>query len=173
MPGTFSPPQRVNHPDMHHEKFVLHVPWYISGSLTSGLLWSRWRENVPDILGACATRNFTYGLALIIYLKSCNIQFNDPMKLWRFYTPPEMRFRGTQTFFTESTGSIWRRKTYNQHADVNRAVCSAAMFGFENRFYCNLMWLISYMMLRNVVERLQGIWIFLSISCSSTYNVVK
>ena len=30
------------------------------GSLTSGFLWNWWRENVPGIHGACATRNFTY-----------------------------------------------------------------------------------------------------------------
>ena len=32
-----------------------HVPWCMSGSLTSG-----GGENVPGIPGACATRNFTY-----------------------------------------------------------------------------------------------------------------
>ena len=44
MPGTFSPPPQFNDPDMHHGTCVTHVPWCISGSLTSGLLWSRWRE---------------------------------------------------------------------------------------------------------------------------------
>ena len=34
MPETFSPPPRVSDPDMHHG----------TGSLTSGFLWSRWRE---------------------------------------------------------------------------------------------------------------------------------
>ena len=43
MPGTFSPPPRVSDPDMHHGTCVTHVPWWISGSLTSGFLWSRWR----------------------------------------------------------------------------------------------------------------------------------
>ena len=36
MPGTFSPPPRVSDPDMH-------VPWCMSGSLTSGFLWSQLR----------------------------------------------------------------------------------------------------------------------------------
>ena len=44
MPGTFSPPHRVSDPDMHHGTCVMHVPWSMSGSLTSGFLWSRWRE---------------------------------------------------------------------------------------------------------------------------------
>ena len=41
--------------DMNHGTCVTHVPWCMSGSLTqvSG-------ENLPGILGACATRNFTY-----------------------------------------------------------------------------------------------------------------
>ena len=43
MPGTLSPPQRVSDPDMHHGTCVTHVPWCMSGSLTSGFLWNRWR----------------------------------------------------------------------------------------------------------------------------------
>ena len=38
-----SPPPRVSDPDMHHGTCVTHVPWSMSGSLTSGFLWSRWR----------------------------------------------------------------------------------------------------------------------------------
>ena len=44
MPGTFSPPPRVSDPNMHHRTCVPHVPWCMLGSLTSGLLWNRWRE---------------------------------------------------------------------------------------------------------------------------------
>ena len=43
MPGTFSPPSRVSDPYMHHGTCVTHVSWCMSGSLTSGFLWSRWR----------------------------------------------------------------------------------------------------------------------------------
>ena len=39
----------------HHGTCVTHVPWCMSASLTRGS-----GENVPGILGACATRNFTY-----------------------------------------------------------------------------------------------------------------
>ena len=60
MPGTFSSPQRLNDPDMHHGTCVTRVPWCMLGSLTSGFILSRWRENVPGIPGASATRNFTY-----------------------------------------------------------------------------------------------------------------
>ena len=42
-------------PGMHHGTCVTHVPWCISGSLTSG-----GAENIPGIPGACATHNFTY-----------------------------------------------------------------------------------------------------------------
>ena len=38
MQGTFSPPPRVSDPDMHHSTCVTHVPWCMSGSLTSGFL---------------------------------------------------------------------------------------------------------------------------------------
>ena len=44
MPGTCSPPPRVSDPDMHHGTCVTHVPWCMPGSLTSGFLWSQWRE---------------------------------------------------------------------------------------------------------------------------------
>ena len=43
MPGTFSPPPRVDNPDMHHGTCITHVPWCMPGSQTSGFLWSRWR----------------------------------------------------------------------------------------------------------------------------------
>ena len=51
MPGTFSSPPRI---------CVTHVQWCMPGSLTSGFLWSRGRENVPGIPGPCAIHNFTY-----------------------------------------------------------------------------------------------------------------
>ena len=43
MPGTFSPSSRVSDPDMHHDTCVMHVPWCMSGSLTSDFHWDRWR----------------------------------------------------------------------------------------------------------------------------------
>ena len=43
MRGTFFPPPGVSDPDMHHGTCVTHVPWCMSGSLTSGFIWSRWR----------------------------------------------------------------------------------------------------------------------------------
>ena len=42
----------ISDPDMHHGTCVTHVPWCMSGSLTSG-----GGEKVPGIPGACATRN--------------------------------------------------------------------------------------------------------------------
>ena len=47
MPGTFSPPPRVSHPDMHHGTCVTHMPWCMPGSLTSGFLLSRRGETFP------------------------------------------------------------------------------------------------------------------------------
>ena len=41
--GKVSPPQRVSDPELHHSTCVVHVPWCMSGSLTSGFLWSQWR----------------------------------------------------------------------------------------------------------------------------------
>ena len=46
MTGTFSPTLRVSDPDMHHDTCVTHVPWCMSGSLTSGFLWSvAWKRS--------------------------------------------------------------------------------------------------------------------------------
>ena len=43
MPGTFSPLPRPSDPDMRHGTCVTHVPWRMSGSLTSCSLWSQCR----------------------------------------------------------------------------------------------------------------------------------
>ena len=40
--GNVFPPPRVSDPDMHHGTCAMHVPWCMSGSLSSGFLWSRW-----------------------------------------------------------------------------------------------------------------------------------
>ena len=45
----------VSYPSMHHDTYITHVPWCMSGSLTRG-----GGESVPSIPGACAIRNFTY-----------------------------------------------------------------------------------------------------------------
>ena len=41
--GTFSPTARVIDPDLHHGTCVTHVPWCMSGSITSGFRLSWWR----------------------------------------------------------------------------------------------------------------------------------
>ena len=59
MPGTFSPPPRLSDLDMHHGTCLTHVPWCMPESLTSGFLWSCWREKVPGIPSACTTLDIT------------------------------------------------------------------------------------------------------------------
>ena len=44
IPGTFSKSSLVSDADMHHGTCMAHVPWCMPGSLNSGFLWSRWRE---------------------------------------------------------------------------------------------------------------------------------
>ena len=41
----FSHHRGLSDPDMHHSTCVRHAPWCMSGSLTSGFLWRRWRGN--------------------------------------------------------------------------------------------------------------------------------
>ena len=38
--GNVSPPPKASDPDMHHGTCVTHAPWCMTGSLTSGFLWS-------------------------------------------------------------------------------------------------------------------------------------
>ena len=45
----------VNDPGMNHGPCATHVPWCMSGSLARG-----GGEDVPGMVGACATRNFAY-----------------------------------------------------------------------------------------------------------------
>ena len=56
----FPPPPRFSDPDMHHGTCMTHVPWCMSGSLTTSFLWNRWRGKRSRIPGACAIRDFTY-----------------------------------------------------------------------------------------------------------------
>ena len=60
MPGTFSPPEQVRDPDMHHGTWVTHGSWCMPGSLTSGSVEVGGGENVRGIPVACATYNFMY-----------------------------------------------------------------------------------------------------------------
>ena len=48
IPGMFPPSPRVSDPDMHHGTCVMHVPWCMPVSLSSGFFWSRRRvETFP------------------------------------------------------------------------------------------------------------------------------
>ena len=54
-------PPRVCDPDMYHGARVTHVPWYMSGSVTSSFLFEvGGGGNVPGIPIVCATRKFTF-----------------------------------------------------------------------------------------------------------------
>ena len=44
-PGMFSPPPRVSDLGVIHGTCVMHVPWCMPESLTSGFLWNRWLDN--------------------------------------------------------------------------------------------------------------------------------
>ena len=44
MPRTSFSPLGVSDSDTHRGTWVIHVPWGMPASLTSGFLWSRWRE---------------------------------------------------------------------------------------------------------------------------------
>ena len=59
-PGTFSPPLRVSNPDMHHGTCVTHVPWCMSGPLTSGFPWSQWRGKRSRHSRRMRKQNFAY-----------------------------------------------------------------------------------------------------------------
>ena len=86
-------------PGMHHGTCVTHVPWCMSGSL-----FSRGRENVPGIPGACATRNFTY-LARGPWLVAClkQISVNIESKYHSIY----------------SIKCIWKRRLQNGRHPVS------------------------------------------------------
>ena len=69
----------VTDPGMHQGTCDTHMPWCMSGSLTRG-----GGENVPDIPGACANRNFTYMARGSWHTRTClsstlNISFADDL----------------------------------------------------------------------------------------------
>ena len=97
IPGTFSLPPRISDPDMHDGMCVTHVPWCMTGSLTSGFLWSRWRCTVAVHE---QTRNFTY-LARGPWHRLCSPQFpvSATKKLWGIRTVVDIRFTSLEANF--------------------------------------------------------------------------
>ena len=80
MSGTFSPPLPVSDPDMHHGTCVTHVPWCIPGSLTSGLLWSRWMGKRSRHSRRMRNSQFyVSGKRPILKVDTENIQSNVPL----------------------------------------------------------------------------------------------
>ena len=78
LPGTFSPPPRVSDPDMHHGRCVTHVPWCMPGSLTSDLLWRRWRGKRSRYSRCMPNRQFyVTGKNVKISIRE-NIDFHIP-----------------------------------------------------------------------------------------------
>ena len=61
IPGTFPSPPRVSDPNMHEGTCVTHVPWCMSGSLTSGFLWSRRRKRSRHSRRMCNPQFYVSG----------------------------------------------------------------------------------------------------------------
>ena len=88
MPGTFPP---LSDPDMHHGTCVTHVPWCMSGSLTSGFLWSRWQGKRSRHSGCMRNpKYYVSGKRPMGCLRGgrkvtrgiCAYQFNGHQRLW-------------------------------------------------------------------------------------------
>ena len=93
MPGTFPPPPLVRDPDMHHGTCVTHVPWCMSGSLTSGFFWSRWRGKRSRHSGRMRNPKFYVsgkrsmdclcgGRKVKVTRGVCAYHFNGRQRLW-------------------------------------------------------------------------------------------
>ena len=90
----------VSIPGMHHGTWVMHVPWFMSGSLTYG-----GGENVPGILAACVTRKFTYpargpwhtSLLLAQFMEDCGMDKYIPSFMWDLNTRLSWIFKGGWT----------------------------------------------------------------------------
>ena len=68
MPGTFSQPPRVSDPDMQYGTCATHVLWCMSGSLTSGFLWSRFAgKTFPAFLAHAQPAIFVSGMKPMVY----------------------------------------------------------------------------------------------------------
>ena len=64
--------------------------------LISGLLWRRWRGNVPGIPGACTTRNFAY-----LVRGSWAYKITGNWNVWSFDTNNKENFKVHITDFSE------------------------------------------------------------------------
>ena len=101
----FPPPQQVSDPDMHHGTCVTHVPRCMPGSLTSGFLWSRWREKRSRHSRRMRNRNFMYlvrgPLGLDRWPMTSPKIGRDPIKLRR------------DAFLVNHILKNWSRSNYN------------------------------------------------------------
>ena len=80
MLGTFSPPARVSGPDMHHGTCLMHVPWCILGSLTSGFIWSRWRGKLSQHARRMCHSQFFVSICVAVF-RSCTPDQYTPFYL--------------------------------------------------------------------------------------------
>ena len=101
MPGTFSPSPQVSDPNMHHGLCVTHMPWCMTGSLTSDFLWNRWRGK--------RSRHSRRIRNLQFYLSG-----KRPMaKVSLLYSGPFLSL-----YFLMTVGMLWRLLLITCHDDV-------------------------------------------------------
>ena len=109
----------VSDPGMQHGTCVPHVPWCLSGSLTSG-----GGKNVPGIPGACAARNFTHlarapcDLTQMHLQHNCNVESNHRLLCFKlcivhFVTSESFRDTRFSPVFNAIIFIIWSSCTIN------------------------------------------------------------
>ena len=54
----------MGNPDMHHGTCMTHVTWCMSGFLTRGFLWNRWRETFQAFPAHAQPAIYVYGKSL-------------------------------------------------------------------------------------------------------------
>ena len=101
----------VSDRDMHHGTCVTHVPWWMSGSLTSSFLWSRWQGKRSWHSRCMRNPDFTYlaigpwwnPLIMSSYLAyfcwhSRSWNGHEPLYIWRW---------AIWSIFTRDMSDIW------------------------------------------------------------------
>ena len=120
---SFSPPPRVSNPDMHHGTCVTHVPWCMSGSLTSGFLWSRWRGKRYRHSRCMRTPNFPY-LARGPYTTTKRAKWRK-MRL-QYHEPSQVRFTPSFHCCNQISNEIYKIWRYQRRFETSQ--CLSTMY---------------------------------------------
>ena len=136
----------VSDPGMHRGTCVTCVPWCMSGSLTRGE-----GENIPEITGACATRNCAYLTRcpcqpfIFVYEKPSQFPTSEPLPvLLSWYPVTSLLGKLIGHRWSPHKGPVMRSFDVVFVSNMNRSNCrwfkTLCRYTFVSEFYVAESW---------------------------------